>query len=67
MTRKSNYLYHVLMESGEGELLIRIYDFEQNEENLQNLIDTKKRTYFSLSAVSKLIVFHELKRTNSYE
>ena len=54
------------MSKDDGPFMIYLYDFESNEENLKKLIDSKKRTYFSIQSVSKSIVWHEFRRTNNY-
>ena len=43
--RLENYVYQVLMETGEGEFLIQLYDFEQDKENYKNLIESKKEHF----------------------
>lgn len=64
--RLNNYVYHVLIESGEGVFQIAAYDFEQNKENKKRLLECKKETYFSIHKIAKLIIFHEVRRTRSY-
>lgn len=61
--RVSNYIYHILNQTYEGEFLIATYDFETNKENYNKLLETKKQTYFNLHKVAKLIVNHEFQRT----
>ena len=54
------------METGEGEFLIQLYDFEKIKENYKTLIDSKKRTFFSIQKVARLLVHHEIRRTKCY-
>ena len=55
------------MEAGEGEFMIQAYDFEQNKENYDALLTTKKKTIFSINKVARLVIHHEIRRTKSYE
>ena len=47
--------------------MIDCYNFESVPENKQNLFDKKKRTYFDKYQITKLIIYHEVHRTSSYQ
>lgn len=62
ISRASNYVYQILMQSYEGEFLIAAYDFEQIDQNYQTLLEKKKTTYFSKNKVAKLVINHKFHR-----
>ncbi|XP_043470179.1 uncharacterized protein LOC122503626 [Leptopilina heterotoma] len=64
--RKENYIYQILNSTYEESFLLAAYDFEQDEEKVAKLLETKKSTYFSKNKVAKLIINNEFWRTNSY-
>lgn len=64
--RLQNYVYQILSEYGEGDFLIRCYDFEKDSENKKRLLETKKKTFFSIYKVSRILIYHEIRRTQSY-
>lgn len=61
-----NYIQQVLSKSGEGEFLIKLYQFEKNKDNYAKLLAAKKRSYFSIHAVARIVIFDEVQRTGSY-
>lgn len=61
--RRSNYVYQLLMSSDEGEYLIRAYDKERELEEKQE----EHGRVFKLSCLARCIIYHEWKRTRSYE
>lgn len=67
IVRWQNYVYQILMETGERKFVMKEFDFERVRENRDFLLETKKTTYFLTSQVAKLVIFHEVNRTGSYE
>ncbi|XP_033220791.1 uncharacterized protein LOC117175232 isoform X2 [Belonocnema kinseyi] len=65
-SRSGNYVYNILMQSGEGKFLMKCFDYEQDPKHYKLLLEKKKKTYFNIHAVARLIVFHEINRTSSY-
>lgn len=61
-----NYVYQILQESGEGNWMLKCYHFEKIRENRNTLLKEKKRTYFSINKVAKLVIHHEIYRTRQY-
>ncbi|XP_024892068.1 uncharacterized protein LOC112467615 [Temnothorax curvispinosus] len=64
--RLNNYVYHILMTYLEGEFQISCFDFQEDKENRSELLEKKGGLYFSTSVIAKLLIFHEIRRTQSW-
>ena len=52
--RKYNYIYQVLMQCGEGELLIKAYDFEEKLKKNKQRVEIGKPLHFPFATLREL-------------
>lgn len=62
----NSYVYNVLRQYPEGELQLQYFYFEKNKDNRSKLLEKKGRLYFSTSTVAKVVVLHEVHRTQNW-
>lgn len=63
---EDNLIHQILSESPEGEWLMKCWEKEQNPEKRQEILAKENGLSLSVSKVARIVVFHELRRTNSY-
>lgn len=66
-SKLANFVYQTLMHDPEGKLMVDVYDFEDNPENLKKSLSLSRKKFFSFKKVSRILVYHEVKRTNCYK
>ena len=63
----ANYVYQVLRMTGEGEELLELYDFENDPVNKKIIEEEKKRKYFCINKVARILVYYEVYTTGCHE